>query len=230
MTLNADIPCFDCWLRAEYLYDQDPEHRGQFERVSVFGITSLQGRALGFWVLVQSSGAVIARLPVSALVHSQDAPDLPLDHLELWDCFSYKPSVIEFAHLSGRRVETVLKDGIRYPGRCVFTVDWHGSPYAENAGDSGWKCAHLLELDNGCYALQPNNRILWADPATIPEPFPDPPPSYKVQTTEWSVEHHRKWATQDADRFFYGVSVDPAPVPGISVEPCPRSPSTPPSD
>lgn len=201
--MNADLPIFDCWLRAEYLYDLR-SHFGELERVTVFGLSSLQGRALGFHVLVHDTGAVIWRLPINALVHRETAPFIPLDHLQLWDCFSYQVHVHEFGHLSGRRCQAVLKNKKKYDGQYLFTVDWYGNNESENAGDSGHKCAHILELDCGVYAAQPNNRILWADPAVITKPF-EKRPDYKTNTRIWQCEHETKWVTEDSDQMFYEV-------------------------
>jgi hypothetical protein len=39
----------------------------------------------------------------------------------------------------------------------MFTSDWCESEDAEEAGDGGHKCAHLIALDNGNFAAQPNN-------------------------------------------------------------------------
>jgi len=58
-----------------------------------------------------------------------------------------------------------------------------------------------LELDNGNYAIQPNNRILWhASNYTVKNNWPD----YLVQTTEWSVEKGN-WVTEDSEKMFYNV-------------------------
>jgi hypothetical protein len=88
----------------------------------------------------------------------------------------------------------ILKDRSKRSGRYLFTVDWFGSAYAESAGDGGHKCAHVLALDCGCYAALPNNRILWADPATIDRPFASAP-KYLTNTRIWRVEHDSKWVT-----------------------------------
>jgi hypothetical protein len=64
------------------------------------------------------------------------------------------------------------------------------------------KCAHILALDNGNYAAQPNNRILWSIPSfTTSTHWPD----YKVQTTEWNVEN-KDWKTDDSDDMFYEIN------------------------
>jgi hypothetical protein len=58
-----------------------------------------------------------------------------------------------------------------------------------------------LALDNGNFAAQPNNRILWDIPSfTTSSSVPD----YKVQTTEWNVEN-KGLITDDTDNFFYDI-------------------------
>jgi hypothetical protein len=63
------------------------------------------------------------------------------------------------------------------------------------------KCGHVLALDNGNYAVMPNNRILWSIPSfTTSSSVPD----YKVQTTIWNVEN-KGLITEDTDKFFYDI-------------------------
>jgi hypothetical protein len=59
-----------------------------------------------------------------------------------------------------------------------------------------------LELVNGNYAAQPNNRILWNIPSyTTGNSIPD----YKVQNTIWEVEGS-DWVTEDSDNMFYKIN------------------------
>jgi hypothetical protein len=73
------------------------------------------------------------------------------------------------------------------------------------------KCAHILALDDGNYAAQPNNRLIWDIPSfTVKDEIPDwkvqtEIPDWKVQTNEWNVEDSRKWRTEDTDNFFYEI-------------------------
>ena len=201
MFLNADAPRFTCLLRKEYLYDLEA-HQGEFLRCVVFGISSLHGKAVGFHVLTEN-GAMIWRLPISALAHEEDAPHLPLEVLQLWDCFSYEVAVTEFAYLEGLKCRTLLKDQQWYDGEYCFTLDWCGTPESEDPGDTGHKCGHLLALDNGCFALQPNNRIQWFEPSFI-TPFTTRP-DYKTNTHIWKCENASKWSTTDA--YFYDTKI-----------------------
>ena len=202
MFLNADIPQFYALLRKEYLYDLRA-HRGEFVKVCAFGLASIPTRALMFHVMTEN-GAQVARLPISALVHKRTAPNLPLDVLELWDAFSYELSVHCFDYLRGLKCRTFLRDRKWYEGEYAFTADWCRSPGSEDPGEGGHKNAHILKLDNGCFAAQPNNRIFWYEPAFIARPFAEGKrPDYKTNTHVWKCEGKSKWVTEDTDRMFY---------------------------
>lgn len=207
--LNADVPILYCYLRAEYLYNGKKEE-GKFYPpnslvpCAIFGVASIQGRALGFHCVLDN-GAMIYRLPISAFVYKQDAPNLPLDFLELWDCFSSHVTVLEYSFLRGWRVDVVLKDRTVLPGIYQFTVDWHGSSLADNPGEGGHKCAHIIALDNGCYCAQPNNRLRWYEPSFITAPFPERP-DFETNSQIWSCENKGpKWCTENSERMFYDL-------------------------
>jgi hypothetical protein len=183
-TLNIDIPVFYCYLRKEFLYD-GTAHAGELVKVCVLGVASIQGRALGFHVLTED-GAMFWRMPIHALCHRSDAPPMPLTMLQVWDCASYEVSATRFARLAQARVRAFLKDRTWYPGSYMFTIDWHASTEAEDAGDGGHKCAHIVALDNGNYAALPNNALQWFDPCFV-TPFQEKP-DYKTNTRIWKVE------------------------------------------
>jgi hypothetical protein len=205
--LNADIPPFFCLLRSEFLYDLR-SHHGQFTPVWVFGIASVQGRAIGFHCLTEG-GAQVARVPIHALCWKRDAPARRLDDLELWDCFSYRVSVHAFDVLKGMRARAILKDRSIAPGDYLFTVDWFGSPASEEPGDGGFKNAHVIRLDEGNFAALPNNRILWHEASFITKPLQlGAMPGYLTNTHVWRAEGPGKWRTEDSDAFFYGIVDD----------------------
>ena len=64
------------------------------------------------------------------------------------------------------------------------------------------KCAHIIALDDGNFAAQPNNRCIWDIPSfTVKDNIPD----WKVQTNAWNVEDSSQWRTEDTDKFFYEI-------------------------
>jgi hypothetical protein len=206
--LNSNIPPLYCSVRKEYLYDLK-SHHGQSEECVVFGFASIATRAILFHALLPN-GAVYYRLPISAFFqkHLQrtEVPDMQVDELQLWNCFSYHPAVTNYSFLDGQRGTFFGKDKKMYPGEYLFTIDWAhpdsnvlDTEHSEISHEH--KCAHILALDNGNYASQPNNRILWNIPSFTTS---DTKPDYKVQTTTWNVEN-KDWKTDDSDDMFYEI-------------------------
>ena len=207
--LNVNIPTLYAKVRKEYLYDLDPKYNKQSEEVVIFGMASITGRSLLFHCMLPN-GACYWRLPISAFFQkSHDrakVPDMQVHELELWNCFSYYPAVTEFDFLGGQRGKFLGKDKKFYHGEYQFTIDWASPEVNEVDTEHSeipqeHKCAHILALDNGNFAAQPNNRILWSvSNYTVSKSWPD----YKVQNTEWSVEN-KDWVTEDTDNMFYGI-------------------------
>ena len=207
--LNANIPPTYAQIRKEYLYDLK-KHHGEVEDCIIFGISAMSGRAI-LWHALMENGAVFYRLPISAFIQRgfdrEKVPEQRLDELELWNSFSYYPAITTWDILTAASGKFIGKDKKWYHGKYLFTVDW-GHPDANilNSDHSEipheHKCAHIIALDDGNYAAQPNNRIIWDLPSfTVKDEVPD----WKVQTTEWSVEDTGKWITEDSDRFFYDI-------------------------
>lgn len=206
--LNANIPFIRCWLRKEFLYNLE-EHHGELIEVYVFGVASVRGRALGFHCMTDVGG-MFYRLPIHAFVHKPDAPKLPLEFLQLWDCLGYHISVIRYDFLRDLSCRVLLRDKQWYHGQYLFTIDWchPDSGYldttlAESPDES--KCGHVIALNNGCYAVQPNNRVLWKEASFVVNE-PAGRPDYKVNTHLWYCEAEEKWASENSDRFFYDIN------------------------
>ena len=207
--LNANVPPIYCNVRKEYLYDLK-KHQDESEECIIFGVASISGRALLFHIMLPN-GAVYYRLPISAFFQKNfsrsQVPNMRVDELQLWNCFSYWPSVHTFDFLAGVEGKYLGKDKKFYTGQYLFTIDWaHPETNILNTEHSEipqeHKCAHIIALDNGNYAAQPNNRIIWhINNYTTNNEWPD----YKVQSSVWDVEG-RDWVTEDSDKMFYEVN------------------------
>ena len=182
MELNCDVPYFSCQVRKEFLYNLTKGH-GEFEPCVVFALCSMEGRAVLFHILLKN-GAQYARVPLHALVHKKEAPKFELDELLVYDCMSYEVVVNEFDYLSNMRVNVHLKNGDVERGTYMFTIDWYDSVPSE-APDIHKNC-HIIKLDNGCFAGQPNNRIIWEDPDGDVEYGRR---DYLINRQEWTVEN-----------------------------------------
>ena len=206
--LNADIPPIYCKVRKEYLYDFK-KHQGESDECVIFGLTSMAGAATLFNIMLPN-GAVFFRLPIAAFFQKhldrEQVRDMQVDELQLWNSFSYYPSVHMFNYLTSQRGKYFGKDKKEHFGEYLFTIDWcHPETNILDTEHSEipheHKCGHVLALDNGNYAIQPNNRILWnISNFTTRDDIPD----YKVQTTEWNVEN-QGWITEDTDKMFYKI-------------------------
>jgi hypothetical protein len=206
--LNADIPPIYCKVRKEYLYDFK-KHQGESDECVIFGLTSMAGAATLFNIMLPN-GAIFFRLPIAAFFQKhldrEQVRDMQVDELQLWNSFSYYPSVHMFNYLTSQRGKYFGKDKKEHFGEYLFTIDWcHPESNILDTEHSEipheHKCGHVLALDNGNYAIQPNNRILWnISNFTTRDDIPD----YKVQTTEWNVEN-KGWVTEDTDKMFYKI-------------------------
>ena len=116
------------------------------------------------------NGAIFYRLPISAFIQTgfeaSGVPTRRLDELQLWNCFSYYPSVHRWDILDGRAGKYIGKDKKWHPGKYLFTVDFaHPESNILDTDHSEipheHKCAHIIALDDGNYAAQPNNRCIW---------------------------------------------------------------------
>ena len=130
-----------------------------------------------------------------------------LDELELWNSFSYYPTVTSWSILTASSGKYIGKDKKWHHGKYLFTIDWaHPESNILDTDHSEipheHKCAHIIALDDGNYAAQPNNRCIWDLPSfTVKDNIPD----WKVQTNEWNVEDTGAWKTEDTDNFFYEI-------------------------
>jgi len=207
--LNANIPVQYAQIKKEYLYDLK-KHHGEVCDCIIFGISCITGRAILFHALMEN-GAIFYRLPISAFIQRgfdrARVPEQRLDELELWNSFSYYPAVNCWDILAGQSGKYFGKDKKTYHGKYLFTIDFaHPESNILDTEHSEvpheHKCAHILALENGNYAAQPNNRLIWSIPSfTVKDDIPD----WKVQTNEWNVEDESKWRTEDTDKYFYEI-------------------------
>jgi hypothetical protein len=208
--LVANLPPIQCFIRKEYLYDFQKGH-GEFEPCYWVSVKSIKGKALHIESYLQNYGAVYDKLPISAYVWKTDIKkeeQHPLDFLEIWDAFSYNITVIKKSTLSGLNCGVYMKDKKFYNGTYMFTIDsCHSDPNELNVSLSETPNEHksfnIIKMDNGQFAAQPNNRVLFYDQSLTPKglKFPD----FKVSTKEFYCEDGSKWSTGDSDDFFYSI-------------------------
>ena len=214
--LVANIPPIEVFIRKEFLYDFQkdkngtPLGKGEYESAHWITTKSVPNQALYFESFIHDYGALFDKLPIHAFVWKTDIDKVyPLDWLQLWDCFSYNITVVKKQRLRNARCEVIMKDRSRAPGYYLFTIDSCSSD--PNEVDVSWsetpnehKSFNIIKLDNGQFATQPNNRVLFYDQSLTPGGIKTP--DFKVSTKEFYCEDGNKWAVDDNDDYFYNIS------------------------
>lgn len=207
--LVANLPPVECYIKKEYLYDFEKGH-GEFEPCYWVTVKSIKGKALYIESLLTNYGALYDKLPISAYVWRTDIKkdeQLPLDHLEIWDAFSYNISVVEKSLLSKLDCHVYMKDKKFHKGQYMFTIDsCHSEPNELDVSLSQTPNEHksfnVIKMDNGQFAAQPNNRTLFHDQSLTPNGITKP--DFKVSTHEFVCEQGHKWAAND--EYFYEIN------------------------
>jgi hypothetical protein len=149
-------------------------------------------------------GGIWWRSPISAFCQDEGVPEQPLGELCLWDSFSYNISVTTFHQLAGAKIQFLQRDKTRQLGKYLFTLDWSEGDF--NELDFGYaskpdqhKCGHVIEMDNGNFSIQPNNRLRVFD-SNMGVDWSKPPLINRlVNTKVWSVEDQPKWTTTETE-------------------------------
>ena len=135
-------------------------------------------------------GAIFWQIPISAFCHKEDYDILSEDEekrlslLQTWDCQDNNIAVTTFGFLQNKRVDIHCRDKVWRSGKYIFTIDdYEGDLNELNIGyanDQDSKCFHFIELDDGNYAIPPNNLLRWHN-ADFIVPYPkDSPPKIKM--------------------------------------------------
>jgi hypothetical protein len=209
MSFVCPLPPVKVMVRPEYLYDFQCDKDAPLVEGIWVSVKALRGEAFRFETYLPEYGALYDKLPISAFKHSTcELCDLPLDVLQIWDALSYHVTVVDKPLLNGLRAEFFAKDKQVYGGEYMFTLDTCSPDpripdftFSETVDEH--KSYNVLKLDNGQFALQPNNRCRFYDPAFNPRDmkFPD----FKVATRKYRVEQHAKWRLGDTDNFTYEI-------------------------
>ena len=204
--LVHNLPPVEVYVKKEYLYDHQKGH-GELTPGIWISIRSLQTKALYIETLLTEYGALYDKLPISAFVWKEDYDkddQLPLDTLQIWDCFDYDITVIKKSMLAD--CEFFGKDKRMHKGEYLFTIDnAHrdkgvlDTNFSEE--DPEHKSFNIIKLNNGQFAAQPNNRVIFTDQSLVhPE---RKMPDFKVCTQNYTVENTPKWSVGHTDEWAY---------------------------
>jgi len=204
--LVHNLPPVEVFVKKEYLYDHQKGH-GELTPGMWISIRSIQSKALYFETLLVEYGALYDKLPISAFVWKKDYDkdnQLPLDTLQIWDCFDYDITVIKKPMLCD--CEFFGKDRKMHKGEYLFTLDTCHAQHSTldinfSEHDPEHKTFNILKLNNGQFAAQPNNRVVFTDQSLIPteRKIPD----FKVCTQNYTVENNPKWSVGHTDEWAY---------------------------
>jgi hypothetical protein len=190
--LVCNIPANQVLVRKEYLLDHQGGH-GEYVKGIWVTAKSLVGRAFYFETFLPEYGALYDKLPISAFVSLDGLKgrDLRLDDLQFWNCMDYGVVAVQKQFIGSTRVEARLRSGGVMSGAYLFTLDnYHASTdaidYSTSETPSEHKSFNCVELENGQFALYPNNRLRFIDISLTPK---EPKiPDFKVSTREYQVE------------------------------------------
>lgn len=209
MSFVCPLPPIKVLVRPEYLYDFQCDKDAPLVEGIWCSVKAIKGEAFRFETYLPQYGALYDKLPISAFYWPCQTPtgeDLPLDVLQIWDALSYHVTVVEKPLLKGLRAQFFAKDKKVYQGEFMFTLDTCSPDpripdftFSETVDEH--KSYNVLKLDNGQFALQPNNRCQFFDPAFNPQDMKQP--DFKVATKKYRVEQHAKWRLGDTDNFTY---------------------------
>ena len=204
--LNANMPYVECMIR--------PRMTGLTGLIGcyIFGAKSMINRPMHFHAQA-SNGAVFWNMPISAFVHREDYEVMSEDEnerlalLESWDCQSNNIAVTTFAFLQNKTVDVFCRDRKWRSGTYLTTIDdYEGDLNELNVGysnDQDSKCFHFIVLDNGNFAIQPNNLLRWHNPDFIVPYDKSKPPRVKVFKDSLSSEKIDR-TYGNSPYYFYG--------------------------
>ncbi len=120
--LNANIPIIECYVRGNYLRDQQDSHDKYFP-VAIFGVASVVGRSPLFHFMMEDGG-LWWRAPISAFCAKPGVPEVDIHDLVLWNSFSPNIAVTKFYALDGMRVSYMDRHKNHVGGKYLFTLAW----------------------------------------------------------------------------------------------------------
>lgn len=220
-SLITNLPPTKVWVRKEYLRDMR-DGFGEYALGYWVSVKSLPGRTFYFETYLPEYGALYDKLPISAfLAWDSDSPikpqkpepDLPLEELQFWNCFSYDITLLEknLTYTMGWEVRTKTHGCVS--GNYLFTIDSYNSD--RNGTDLTFsevpdehKSFNIIELQNGQYAAYPNNRCRIIDPSLSPETIKTP--DFLVSTRYFNVEYpNAKWGRLgESEEYFWETETE----------------------
>jgi len=206
--LICNMPSEKVWVRKEYLTDFQSGEDEFVEGVWV-SAKSIPGRAFYFETYLPEYAAMYDKLPISAFLSRPETPDPDLDlpNLQFWNCMDYGVVNICKQFVGSMEWEVRTRHFGSIKGSYVCTLDnYHPDAdtidYSTSEIPQEHKSFNLIELNNGQFALYPNNRCRVYDISLTPQ---EPKiPDFKVSTRYFQVENGIDWGRLgDTDEYFW---------------------------
>ena len=206
--LFTNLPATKVWVRKEYLCDFKDGH-GEFVEGVWVCAKSIPGRAFYFETYLPEYAAMYDKLPISAFLSSPQTPepDLDLPNLQFWNCMDYGITSLCKNIVASMEWEVRTRHFGSIKGQYICTFDnYHESLNQIDASTSELPDEHksfnLIQLENGQFALYPNNRCRIYDISMTPDEVKTP--DFKVSTHIFQVENGIKWGRLgDTDEYFW---------------------------
>jgi len=204
----TNLPSRKVWVRKEYLTDFQSGY-GEFVEGVWVSAKSIPGRSFYFETYLPEYAAMYDKLPISAFCAKPETPtpDLDLPNLQFWNCMDYGVVSIckQFVASMDWEVRTRHFGVLRGQYECTLD-NYHEDPdtidYSTSENPAEHKSFNLIELENGQFALYPNNRCRIYDNSLTPET--PKIPDFKVSTQYFQVENGVEWGRLGhTDEYFW---------------------------
>lgn len=208
--INANIPPIECYIRSNFLQNRPHkfEDTDSYLPCVIIGVASVPHRAPLFHFIMEDGG-LWWRMPIHAFCSEVGTPQEELHQLVLWDSFSPYIAVNKYDFLSEKKILYTDRSSNEKQGKYLFTLDWLqadsniiNTGFSEIPGQH--KCGHIIQLDNGNYAIQPNNRVRVFEPSFVTK-WGTRVIERKLGTEYWSVENQPRWVLADDDNYNYEI-------------------------
>lgn len=150
-----DIPFTKAFVKNSFLFKNENDY--QLTPCYLFAATPLLNRPLLFTIHTEH-GALFSRVPLKHLFHKPVDAHYNNELLEPWGSLGERLSVLQHRYLKDYSVKTKTVGDARY----LMTFSWLPTGAFEEDPEQS-KDLHLLALENGQFALLPNNSCLFLD-------------------------------------------------------------------
>ena len=213
MNLVVNLPAKKVYVRKEYLTDHQTGF-GEFVEGVWVSAKSIPGRAFNFETYLPEYGAIYDKLPISAFLDRPETPqpDLDLPNLQFWNCMDYGVVAIQKQFIASMDIELRTRNFGSISGEYLFTLDnYHSDVNIIDTNVSEdpqeHKSHNCILIENGQFALYPNNRMRIYDLSITPET--PKTPDFKVSTKYYQVENGTKWGRLgQTDEYFWQTETE----------------------